>query len=116
MNEFDEIRENEQEAPQEVAEPVEETENTEYNEPEVIEEPEASEEAESSDSLEGFFSEDIETDDAPVWNKVNYTDVSPMNDYKPMSRGLKLFAGIMVAVILLTSACVGGYFLGKNNN
>lgn len=115
MNEFDEIRENEQEAPQEVAEPVEETENTEYNEAEVKEEPEASEEAESSDSLEGFFSEDIETDDAPVWNKVNYTDVSPMNDYKPMSRGLKLFAGIMVAVILLTSACVGGYFLGKNS-
>ena len=48
-------------------------------------------------------------------NKINYSDILPVKDYKPMSRGLKLFALIMAAVILLTGVSVTGYFLGRNS-
>lgn len=48
-------------------------------------------------------------------NRINYSDVLPVNDYKPMSRGLKAFALIMAAVIMLTGASVAGYFLGRNS-
>ena len=48
-------------------------------------------------------------------NKINYSDVLPVNDYKPMSRGLKYFALIMAAVILLTGVSVAGYYLGRNS-
>lgn len=48
-------------------------------------------------------------------NTINYTDVRPISDYRPMSRGLKLFALIMAAVIMLTGASAAGYFLGKNS-
>ncbi len=43
---------------------------------------------------------------------------SPVNPYekKPMSRGLKVFSLVLVAVILLSAACCGGYFMGKNSN
>ena len=30
----------------------------------------------------------------PLQNRINYTDVLPVTDYKPASRGLKLFAAI----------------------
>ena len=48
-------------------------------------------------------------------NPINYSPVEPMHDYKPMSRGLKVFALIMVAVILLTGSCTAGYFMGKGS-
>ena len=48
-------------------------------------------------------------------NRINYSDVLPVNDYKPMSRGLKVFALIMAAVIMLTGASVAGYFLGRSS-
>lgn len=48
-------------------------------------------------------------------NRINYSDILPVTDYKPMSRGLKLFALIMAAVILLTGVSVTGYFLGRNS-
>ncbi len=50
----------------------------------------------------------------PPYNPINYTKVVPMAEYKPMSRGLKFFVLLLVAVIALTSACAGGYFLGKS--
>ena len=51
----------------------------------------------------------------PVYNPVNYTPVNPIADYKPMSRGLKIFAVIMAAVILLTGACYTGYVIGRSS-
>ena len=48
-------------------------------------------------------------------NRINYSDIMPVGDYKPMSRGLKVFALIMAAVILLTGVSVTGYFLGRNS-
>ena len=56
-----------------------------------------------------------EKDFEPIYNPVNYTEVKPIEDYKPMSRGLKLFALILAAVILLTGTCLTGYLLGRNS-
>ena len=49
-------------------------------------------------------------------NPINYSAVKPIDDYKPMSKGLKFFAIIMAALILLSASCVTGYFFGKNSN
>ena len=49
----------------------------------------------------------------PSYNPINYTRVVPMEDHKPMSRGLKFFVLLLAVVIALTSACAAGYFIGK---
>lgn len=51
----------------------------------------------------------------PMYNPVNFTPVEPINDYRPMNKGLKVFAAIMAAVILLTGSCVAGYFMGRSS-
>ncbi len=51
----------------------------------------------------------------PIYNPVKYTEVKPMDAYKPMSKGLKAFSVIMAAVILLTGACLTGYYVGRNS-
>ncbi len=53
--------------------------------------------------------------DAPVWNKVEYTPIGHIEDYRPMGRGLKIFCVIMAAVIALTATTAVGYFLGKSS-
>lgn len=50
------------------------------------------------------------------YNPVVYSPVAPIEDYKPMSKGLKVFAVIMASVILLSAACITGYFLGRGSN
>ncbi len=57
----------------------------------------------------------VEFKSEPVYNPINYTPVVPVEDYKPMSKGLKIFSLIMAAVIALTGACVVGYFSGRNS-
>lgn len=52
---------------------------------------------------------------SPVYNPVNYSPVLPVKNYKPMSRGLKVFAIILALIIALTSATLGGYYLGINS-
>ena len=64
---------------------------------------------------QNFGHPDFGGDNTPPQNRINYSDVLPINDYKPMSRGLKVFALIMAAVIMLTGASVAGYFLGRNS-
>ena len=54
-------------------------------------------------------------EETPVWNKVNYTPVNPVADYKPMGKGLKVFCVVVAAVILLTGSCAVGYFLGRGS-
>ncbi len=49
----------------------------------------------------------------PQYSPINYTKVVPMENTKPMSRGLKFFALLLALVIALTAACAGGYYLGK---
>lgn len=51
----------------------------------------------------------------PIYNPVRYSEVKPMEDYAPMSKGLKVFALIMAAIILLTGTCLAGYFAGKSS-
>ncbi|MBR7071759.1 MAG: trypsin-like peptidase domain-containing protein [Clostridia bacterium] len=49
-------------------------------------------------------------------NLVEYTPVEPIKEYKPMNRGLAIFAVILSLVILLTGSCLAGYFAGKRGN
>ena len=49
-------------------------------------------------------------------NKVNYSQQKPVDDYKPFSKGLKIFCAALAAIVLLTAVCTGGYYLGKNTN
>lgn len=51
----------------------------------------------------------------PVYNPIKYSSAEPIKDYKPMSRGLKIFSLVMAAVIVLTSVSIIGYFLGRNS-
>ena len=66
-------------------------------------------------SSQNFGYPDFGGDNTAAQNRINYSDVLPVNDYKPMSRGLKVFALIMAAVIMLTGASVAGYFLGRSS-
>lgn len=52
----------------------------------------------------------------PVFNEVKYSEIKPVTNYTPISRGLKVFALIMAIVILVTGGCVTGYFMGKNTH
>ena len=93
------------------------TENVDDTIPQT--EPQASEpitENVQEDFSEPTTSNPIEPSFIPVYNPINFTPVKPVEDAKPMSRGLKFFAIIMVAIILLTTACTAGYFLGQNSN
>lgn len=79
--------------------------------------------SENTETAEGFTddfdngssSTNSVVDDTPVWNKVEYTPVSSIDDYKPMGKGLKIFCAIMALVMLLTATTAVGYFIGKNN-
>ena len=103
MNEFDEVKDMQEE---ETAIP--ETQDIEEQLEETV-----GETVEGFEEDDAFFDEN--TSETPIWNKVNYTETKPINDYKPMSRGLRIFAGILAAVVLLTAASVGGYFVGRNS-
>lgn len=86
--------------------PTEETENV------------ASEGAEplpDSENVEGNFNEPPTNAAAPIYNPVSFTEVKPIESYRPMSRGLKLFSLLIAAVILLTGTCLAGYYAGKSS-
>ncbi len=74
-----------------------------------------SEEPENSTEY-AVASEEKVPDSTPNWSPINYTPAAPVADYRPASKGLRIFATIMVMVILLTAASAAGYFLGKNSN
>ncbi len=67
------------------------------------------------DNMNQIDSDFAEIEDTPVYNPVNYASVEPQKDYKPMSRGLKVFSLVMAAIIALTGACVIGYFVGVSS-
>lgn len=53
--------------------------------------------------------------DFTPFNPINYTPVNAVKEYKPLSKGFKLFCLIMAAVILLSGTCLTGYFIGKSS-
>lgn len=59
--------------------------------------------------------ENFSVDEEPVWNKVEYSPVGKIEDYKPMGRGLKIFCLVMAAVIVLTATTAAGYFMGRSS-
>ena len=82
----------------------------------AIEEPQTFEqsdyvEPEVKEPVENPYKEDFGFSENPI----NFSLVEPMSDYKPMSKGLKVFALIMAAVILLTGSCTVGYFMGRKS-
>lgn len=48
----------------------------------------------------------------PAYNPINYTVVEPVEDRKPMSRGMRFFAFLMALVVVATAACAVGYYYG----
>ncbi len=68
----------------------------------------------SSEMQDDSLKEDISFNQEQLYNPVTYSEVTPVNDYKPMNKGLKIFSVILVLIILLTSSCLMGYFVGKN--
>ena len=62
------------------------------------------------DFVENSFEQNTVNHSASTWDAVNYTPINLYEDKKPMSKGLKVFSLIMAAVILVSTACIGGYF------
>ena len=54
-------------------------------------------------------------DFSTVYNPVTVGEIVSEKDDRVSGRGLKIFAFIMAMVILISTACVTGYFVGKNN-
>lgn len=82
-----------------------------------VQEPISSEEtdtAQDSNQIQDGNSWQQQSDFTP-FNPINYTPVTEMKEYKPVSRGFKLFCIIMAAVILLSGTCLTGYFIGRNS-
>jgi len=50
-----------------------------------------------------------------AFEKVYFSPVVPQAKKEPMSKGLRVFCGIMAFVILLTCSCATGYFFGKSS-
>lgn len=76
----------------------------------------------NSEEFNGNFENNAEpqqnpSDEQPFtpYNPVNYTPVKEVKEYKPLSRGFKIFCIIMASVIALSGTCLVGYFIGKNN-
>ena len=98
-------------------------ENFENKENEIIEEEIASEinnedniqEAQPQpESVEEVVEEDSEY--IPPYNPVIVDEIKPEEDNKKSFLGLKIFAALTALSILLSAACVTGYFVGKNQN
>ncbi len=76
--------------------------DTEINNTETVETPE-------------YVAENIEEQGTETtYNPIKIDEILPEKEEKTSAKGLKVFAFIMVTVILLSTACVGGYFVGKN--
>lgn len=92
---------------------AENTQESPLNDAEVQPEPSFQEEFEKAEERE--LPEEGFNNPPPILNPIRFSDVNPVDDYKPMSRGLKFFALIMAAIVLLTGSCLTGYFIGKNS-
>ena len=97
--------------------------NMEEVEPEVVEsQPEEAEQTFGYNN-DGFDTQEntaennafYNNDNMPVWNKVEYSPVGRIEDYRPMGKGLKIFCAVMALVMLLTATTAAGYFMGRGS-
>lgn len=110
MQEFNNFQE---ETPKDNEIPVE---NVQENTNPVSEEPKAQEEPTfNENSEENQSSNPWQQTNYTPYNPIVYTPVTEVKEQKPISRGFKFFCFIMVAVIILSSTCITGYFIGKNS-
>lgn len=96
------------------SEEKEETDEKDLKE-EINENPEASEESDFSYTQTETENQTYSAEDVKSLNKIEYSEDLPADDYKPASKGLKLFALVMASVMLLTATCLAGYFIGRNS-
>ena len=91
---------------------------TDFQEEEILENIVPEEVIETEGETEQEFSQEEirENDDfseSPAADKIEYTPVEPIEEHKPMNRGLAVFAVIISFVIVLTGACLAGYYAGR---
>ena len=68
----------------------------------------------NNDNIENTDDITNDFDDAPVWNKVEYTPIETVKTYKPMGKGLKIFCVVMALVIAISGATTVGYIMGND--
>ena len=68
----------------------------------------------NNDNIENTDNITNDFDDAPVWNKVEYTPIETVKTYKPMGKGLKIFCVVMALVIAISGATTVGYIIGND--
>ena len=88
-------------------------EETETNEPQVENNETSDVHFQVEEDVSETFEPQIEKEEI-IYNPVNIDPVVPTNDYKPMDKGLKIFALILAFIILLTGACLAGFLAGQN--
>lgn len=92
--------------------PTEKEPAAEATEPDITD---TAENTDTADTPSGFgFADNGSQPLPPIYNPVSYSPVKPVKDYRPMSRGLKVFSLILVAIIALTGTSLIGYYVGKN--
>ena len=116
MNEFNNNENSEKnELP---SEPENGTENNNDYGGEFTENNDVLHDSETSENFGGYsqnFSQDREDNEyRNSYEPIQYSEVKPIESYKSVSRGLKVFSIVIAAVILLTGSCTAGYFLGKS--
>lgn len=114
-NPVEEIKETSKESSETLIPPAEIQSENESQNGEISQECENETVIENKSEVETKSENSADSEFVFPYHPVNYTAVKPETDHKPMSRGLKFFTLLIVAVIALTSACAGGYFLGKNS-
>ncbi len=105
MNEFENKNEN----------LIEEEENISVCESEIEEQSVENQVLEENVESEEPEIEQSRFEEEPAFNRVNYTDIQPSNDYRNENKGLRIFALIMVCVIVLSGVLTVGYFAGRNS-
>lgn len=63
-----------------------------------------------------FFENNKEPEYSEAFNHIDMPEVKEPTNYKQNAKGLKIFALILVLVMLLTASCTAGYFFGAANN
>ena len=85
------------------------------DEPEILESLEEGVESEQIQEVPQTEAPFVEIKNEPFLDTIKYTPIEQIKNYKPMSRGLKVFSLVIALIIALTGACTVGYFSGRNS-